>query len=424
MSCPMNIFLFACISSAILLNESVVASILASTLAKDVLFSLQIEDFRKNLNRYHERISDRNLLNVTFSFWVITKDKGKVLTSLGRLPFNHSFNEFTLYIDADGFLAFCDYEGGLEANKWSKENGEGFISDGDWHNVIVVRDGHKIKLFLDARLVGSIGIDKQIPYPPLGLCFAADCKEQLNKTLYIEGMMDAFFIFGRPLTDSEVIFWHSLTPREVSPAPNAPLYNSFIQAFRRQLSTKVVNEITMHYVLNTMRHPDQSEAILEFGVWLGSSINLISGRFPEHQVYGFDSFLGLPEDWSFPWLMGSFNLNGFMPNVRNNVKLLKGWFNETLPVFAKDVLGEGHIALLHIDCDLYSSAKLVLDILADNIRPGTIIVFDELLNFPNYENHEMKAFFEFVTHRGVNFSIVAAQCVGGWHCQSVAIEII
>lgn len=37
--------------------------------------------------------------------------------------------------------------------------------------------------------------------------------------------------------------------------------------------------------------------VLEFGVFKGESINAISELLPSATIYGFDSFLGLPEDW-------------------------------------------------------------------------------------------------------------------------------
>ena len=43
-----------------------------------------------------------------------------------------------------------------------------------------------------------------------------------------------------------------------------------------------------------------------------------------------------------------------------------------------------NIALVHIDCDLYSSTKYVLDTLKKNIDNNCIIVFDEIVNYINF----------------------------------------
>src|SRR5581483_604410 len=93
----------------------------------------------------------------------------------------------------------------------------------------------------------------------------------------------------------------------------------------------------------------------EFGVYAGSTIRFISERVNE--VHGFDSFEGLPEDWRARHAKGTFKLKG-MPTVQDNVRLHVGWFHETLPGFVRDA--QAPLAFLHIDCDLYSSAKTVL----------------------------------------------------------------
>ena len=44
--------------------------------------------------------------------------------------------------------------------------------------------------------------------------------------------------------------------------------------------------------------------------------------------------------------------------------------------------------MLHIDCDLYSSTAAVFERVADRLAPDAVIVFDELLNYPEYRRHE------------------------------------
>jgi hypothetical protein len=83
------------------------------------------------------------------------------------------------------------------------------------------------------------------------------------------------------------------------------------------------------------------------------------------------------------------------------VSLHEGWFTETLPPFIQTT--EDPVALLHIDCDLYSSTSFVLDALRDRMGVGTVIVFDEYLNYPGWKRHEHKAFQEFVTESGVTY---------------------
>lgn len=142
------------------------------------------------------------------------------------------------------------------------------------------------------------------------------------------------------------------------------------------------------------------------GVFRGNTINFIAKNSPEKIIYGFDSFEWLPEHWqrddTNSFVKGYFAING-LPAVEINVQLIKGWFNNTLPLFKENILHKLPIAFLHIDCDLYSSTKTVFDVLGDNIVPGTIIVFDELYNYPGFDKHEIKALYEFLETK--NFSI-------------------
>lgn len=131
--------------------------------------------------------------------------------------------------------------------------------------------------------------------------------------------------------------------------------------------------------------------LVEFGVYRGGSINLIARHFPDRVVHGFDSFHGLPHDWH-GWRdpKGKFSLHGRPPRVRPNVKLHVGLFEETLPAWLERNLGV--IGFAHVDCDLYSSAKTVLDLISPRIGPGSVLVFDEYFNFPFWRDHEFRAF--------------------------------
>lgn len=137
--------------------------------------------------------------------------------------------------------------------------------------------------------------------------------------------------------------------------------------------------------------------MFEFGVWEGRSINLLANALPERTIYGFDSFEGLPEAWrgaKRTFDKGSFSAKGKVPHAPDNVKFIKGWYEDTLPEFFQSY--PSSIALCHIDCDLYSSTKTVLKHIRPFIRKSTILLFDELINYPHYARHEMKAWLEFL----------------------------
>lgn len=138
---------------------------------------------------------------------------------------------------------------------------------------------------------------------------------------------------------------------------------------------------------------------LEFGVCSGRTINLIS-KCTNNKVYGFDSFYGLPEDWGNHQEKGTYSREGNLPSVNHNVELVVGLFEDTLDSFLEE--HKGPIAYLHLDVDLYSSTKFVLDKLYDRIVEGTVISFDEIYNYPEYMDHEIKAWVEFCNERKIS----------------------
>lgn len=142
---------------------------------------------------------------------------------------------------------------------------------------------------------------------------------------------------------------------------------------------------------------------LEFGVFSGTTINHIADKIKEKTIYGFDSFEGLPEDWRTGFEEGTFKRDD-LPEVKENVQLVKGWFNNTLPTFIQKHTEK--CAFIHIDCDLYSSTKCIFDLLKDRIVSGTIIVFDEYFNYPDWQNGEYKALQEFVTENNLSYEYI------------------
>jgi hypothetical protein len=156
----------------------------------------------------------------------------------------------------------------------------------------------------------------------------------------------------------------------------------------------------------TLQQTSKNQLHLEFGVWYGKSINFFSNLYPEQSFYGFDSFEGLPEDWIHSFTKGHFSLNGILPTVNSNVTLIKGWFTDTLNPFLLE--HDQNISFIHIDCDLYSSTKYVLNTLKNRINPGTIILFDEFYNCRSdwAPNGECKAWYEFASENNTNFKYI------------------
>jgi Tfp pilus assembly protein PilF len=139
--------------------------------------------------------------------------------------------------------------------------------------------------------------------------------------------------------------------------------------------------------------------VLEFGVRHGTSIRQIAALAGQ-QVHGFDSFEGLPEVWHHE-PKGSYTTKGEIPGVPDNVTLHAGWFDDTLPGFLQQ--HRDPVRLLNIDCDIYSSTKTVLELLAPQIVPGSVIVFDEYIGNAHWREDEFKAFQEAVASNGWSY---------------------
>jgi hypothetical protein len=130
--------------------------------------------------------------------------------------------------------------------------------------------------------------------------------------------------------------------------------------------------------------------ILEFGVFRGESLQLFAERFPGRRIFGFDSFEGLPEDW---WNRpkGTFRTN--VPQFDEpEVMMVKGMFAESVPQFVQT--WSGNAAIVHIDCTLYGSTMDCLPPILPRCLERAIIMFDEYYNYPDFAQHEWRAWRE------------------------------
>ena len=142
----------------------------------------------------------------------------------------------------------------------------------------------------------------------------------------------------------------------------------------------------LQFLLAILKLPKEVPGcIVEAGAYKGASTCKIS-LFAHHvgrDVVVFDSFEGLPpnreaHDKSLEghsikgWFEGG-NFSGSLEEVQSNLQnfgeasrctLVKGWFEETLPVFSKPV------ALAYLDVDLASSTRTCLKYLYPLLSPG------------------------------------------------------
>jgi len=149
---------------------------------------------------------------------------------------------------------------------------------------------------------------------------------------------------------------------------------------------------------------------LEFGVYMGASLKYWADLNinMKTKFYGFDTFTGLPESWNegdkVAHTKGSFDAMGELPNINDSrVSFIKGLFQETLPGFLKSTTINQQL-IIHNDSDLYSSSLYLLTKCDEIIKPGTIIIFDELSSWMN----EFKALEEYCESYNRKYQVLAS----------------
>ena len=181
-----------------------------------------------------------------------------------------------------------------------------------------------------------------------------------------------------------------------------PRWRSF-QFAREQGGTKLFCGLESTLLDRALAAAPAAGEVLEFGVFHGLSLRKLAKRVST-PIHGFDSFEGLPEDWRPGEPRGSYSTGGRVPTVPAHVELHRGWFEETLPPF---VAKAGKLRFVHVDCDLYSSTRTVLEGLRPLLQPGTVLLFDEFLGFEGFEQHEFRAWHEFAERHKIEYDYTA-----------------
>ncbi len=146
---------------------------------------------------------------------------------------------------------------------------------------------------------------------------------------------------------------------------------------------------------------------MEFGVFMGTTFaytaKIMAPLFKDMRFLAFDSFQGLPKptgidaedgfcsgfhEGQFACSMEEFSENLAKEGVDlQRVKLIKGWFDESLNDETRVRHDIRKAAAIWIDCDLYESTVPILDFITPLLSVGTVILFDDwrcFRNLPHY----------------------------------------
>lgn len=166
-----------------------------------------------------------------------------------------------------------------------------------------------------------------------------------------------------------------------------------MELIEQMFRSPVIGDRTAH-VVRSAQDVDIDGEWLEFGVASGWTINRLAEICAPKIVHGFDSFEGLPEDWQLTkdtiQKKGTF-AKPELPRVFKNVRLIVGMFDETLPGWLEQQ--KNHFALVHVDCDLYSSTSTIFSLCNDRIVPGTVIRFDDIAHWASYSSQDEDALY-------------------------------
>ena len=158
----------------------------------------------------------------------------------------------------------------------------------------------------------------------------------------------------------------------------------------------------------------------EFGVYRGDTMitfhralkafkGAVRQRDINVKMYAFDSFKGLPgsdnaADNSSFWRKGQYACSqaDFTRIIKSrgvdlkDVVCVPGYYEKSLtPELAVSLAGDKP-GIITIDCDLYTSTKVVLEWLRPLLRHGTLIYFDDIWSFCGHPDFgELKAIAEF-----------------------------
>lgn len=200
--------------------------------------------------------------------------------------------------------------------------------------------------------------------------------------------------------NAELIAWHNAHPPKVILDSRRSLYE--------HVNAELGDNVSIDY--------------LEFGVYEGESMQtwLDINESMQSRFYGFDTFDGLPEEWSHvtrTFDRGHFDAGGVAPEINDNrVSFIKGLFQETLKDFIKSFAVKNPL-IIHNDSDLYTSTLYCLTQLDMLLIEGSVIIFDEF----NIATHEFCAFRDYVNSYRRDFVVLGV--VGDLPYGQVAVQM-
>lgn len=193
------------------------------------------------------------------------------------------------------------------------------------------------------------------------------------------------------------------------------LISALLAEGRTMLSRRRLNSLYFHCSDPAL----PAGSFVECGVARGGSLALMSFvSRGKRQVWGFDSFEGMPElttadraegqEWVGYRCSGPEGVAEAWRTLRRFhvsgawVRLVRGWFEDTLP---QNVANLTPIAVLRLDSDWYQSTLFCLETLYRAVAPGGLVIVDDYHTFAGCRN----AVDEFRERNGIASELITTE---------------
>lgn len=188
----------------------------------------------------------------------------------------------------------------------------------------------------------------------------------------------------------------------------AGFFNSGIRYYYSMIKRRkeIFSDVAYHISYNRIEGD-----YFEFGCHSGYGLSIFHRLISSHNMnnvrfFAFDSFEGFPtitgtDDYhDYKQGMLAYRIEDFQQvlkvNRMSNVIPVKGFFQDVLTDELRNRYEMNHAAIVFIDCDLYSSTKVVLEFIKNMLQTGTIVVFDDYWIYRGDRNRgEQKALYDF-----------------------------
>lgn len=231
-------------------------------------------------------------------------------------------------------------------------------------------------------------------------------------SIYYSEIIDQLKNIGYPLERVRVFHGHLIHPTYLLNEVTDFLSMDYI--YSAQYLNVISSDLTpgatevadrLDHLTHAFRNSLTSGLVLEFGVFRGDSFFHLQS-LTDRMVYGFDSNRGFEgREWS------GLKFHGYQPlpaALEQDEGFIEGWFEDTLPTFLER--NSGPVAFVHYDAGELNAARFVLGKVFPRLRPGSVLVLDELLATDDANrgsSPEWIAFQEAVSASGAQFEWIA-----------------